>query len=75
MRKPYKKLTDYYIRPFKIAKAVDLNIYQLELPEQYRKLHKTFHISLLELYRRRVDEEPPRPVSLNKNNKYQIKNI
>ncbi len=75
MRKPYKKLTDRYIKPFKITKAIGLNVYQLELPEQYRRLYKTFHISLFKLYIRRADEEPPGPISLNKNDRYQVESI
>ncbi len=75
MRKLYKKLTDRYIKSFKIIKAVGLNVYQLKFPEQYGRLYKTFYISLLELYIRRADEKPPEPVSLNKNNRYQIKSI
>ncbi len=75
MKKSYKKLTNRYIKPFKIIKAISLNTYQLELSEQYRKFHKTFHISLLEPYIRRTDEEPPKPISLNKNNRYQVENI
>ena len=75
MRKPYKKLTDRYIRPFKITKAVGLNTYQLELPEQYERLHKTFHISLLEPYIRRAGEETSGLVFFNKDNRYQVESI
>ncbi len=75
VRKLYKKLTDHYIRLFKIIKAVDLNTYQLKFSEQYRKLHKTFHISLLKLYMRRVGEKPPGLIFFNKNNGYQVENI
>ncbi len=75
VRKPYKKLTNRYIRPFKIIKAVGLNTYQLKLPEQYGRLHKTFHISLLKPYIRRAGEKPPRLVSLNENNRYQVESI
>ncbi len=75
VRKSYKKLTNRYIKPFKLTKAIGLNIYQLELPEQYRRLYKTFHISLLELYMRKAGEKPPKLISLNKNDRYQIENI
>src|SRR6266536_3780760 len=34
-----------------------------------------FHISLLELYMRRVSEKPPGLVSLNEDNKYQVESI
>ena len=75
MKKPYKKLTDRYIKPFKITKTVGLNIYQLKLPEQYRKLYKTFHISLFKTYIRKAGEEPPKLISFNKNNRYQGESI
>ncbi len=75
MRKLYKKLTDRYIRSFKITKTVGPNPYQSELPEQYGRLHKTFHISLLKPYMRRADEKPPKPISFNKNDRYQVENI
>ncbi len=75
MRKLCKKLTDRYIRPFKIIKSVGLNIYQLKLPEQYRRLYKTFYILLFKLYMRRVGEEPPRSIFFNKNNRYQVESI
>src|SRR6266498_2973028 len=75
VRKLYKKLTNRYIKPFKITKTINLNTYQLELPKQYRRLHKTFYISLLKPYIRRAGEEPPKPVSLNKNDRYQVESI
>ncbi len=75
MSKLYKKLTNRYIKSFKIIKAVGLNTYQLKLPKQYRKLYKTFHVSLLKLYIRRAGEKPPKLISLNKNNRYQIESI
>ncbi len=75
MKKLYKKLTDRYIRSFKIIKAIDLNTYQLKLLKQYGRLHKTFYISLLEPYKRRAGEEPPGLVSLDKNDRYQVENI
>ncbi len=34
-----------------------------------------FHISLLELYMRRVDEEPPGLVFFDEDNKYQVESI
>src|SRR6266536_5594031 len=75
VKKLYKKLTNRYIRSFKISKAIDLNTYQLKFLEQYKKLYKTFHISLFKLYIRRAGEELPKPISLNKDNKYQVENI
>ncbi|GJX68409.1 putative reverse transcriptase domain-containing protein [Tanacetum coccineum] len=41
------KLNPRYIEPFKIFKRVGLVAYKLELPEELRKVHNTFHVSNL----------------------------
>ena len=58
-----------------MSKSVDSNAYELELPETYRRLHRTFLISLLEPYSRRKGEEPSKPIDLDKKNKFQIESI
>jgi hypothetical protein len=66
VRKSCKKLTDRYVEPFKEFKSVDPNVYELELPEVYRRLYRTFLVSLLEPYSRREGEELPKPIDLDK---------
>ncbi|GKE87778.1 putative reverse transcriptase domain-containing protein [Tanacetum coccineum] len=41
------KLSPHYIRPFKIVARVDPVAYKLELPEELRGIHDTFHVSNL----------------------------
>ncbi len=60
-----------------IVSAIENNSLLKETPAARQKVelrekdeNKTFYISLLEPYMRRADEEPPRLVSLNKNNRY-----
>jgi hypothetical protein len=75
VRKSCKKLTDRYVRPFKVSKSISLNAYELELSEIYEKLHRTFLISLLKPYSRKKGEKPSRLIDLDKKDKFQIKNI
>ncbi|GJS45916.1 putative reverse transcriptase domain-containing protein [Tanacetum coccineum] len=41
------KLNPRYIRPFKILKRIGLVEYKLELPEELRNVHNSFHVSNL----------------------------
>jgi hypothetical protein len=75
VRKPCKKLTDRYVRPFKMSKFVSPNAYELKLSETYKRLYRTFLVSLLEPYSRKKDEKPPRPVDLDKEDRFQVKSI
>lgn len=47
LRQGVVKFTGKYIGPFKIIQVVSPVAYKLELPEDYRQIHPTFHISLL----------------------------
>jgi hypothetical protein len=58
-----------------VSKSVSPNAYELELPEVYERLHRTFLVLLLKPYSRREGEEPPRPVNLDKEDRFQIKSI
>ena len=75
VRKSCKKLTDRYIKPFKVSKSVNPNVYELELSETYGRLYRTFLISLLEPYSRRKDEKSSESIDLDKKDKFQIENI
>ncbi|GJW03459.1 putative reverse transcriptase domain-containing protein [Tanacetum coccineum] len=44
------KLNSLYIGPFKILKRVGPVAYKLELPEELRNVHNTFHVSNLKKY-------------------------
>jgi hypothetical protein len=70
VRKSCKKLTDRYIRPFKVSKSVSPNTYELELSKTYGRLHRTFPISLLKSYSRKGSEKPPRSIDLDKKDRF-----
>jgi hypothetical protein len=58
-----------------VFKFINPNIYELELPKTYKKLHRTFPISLLKSYSRKKGEKPPKPIDLDKKDRFQVKNI
>jgi hypothetical protein len=70
VRKPCKKLTDRYIRPFKVSKSIDPNTYELEFFETYKRFYRTFFVSLLESYSRKKGEKPFRPIDLDKEDRF-----
>ncbi len=55
IRKVSKKLANKFLGSFKIKKLINKNAYQLILSKSYKRIHLTFHISLLELYYERED--------------------
>jgi hypothetical protein len=75
VRKLCKKLTDRYVRPFKISKFISPNAYELKLFKTYEKLYRTFPISLLKSYFYKKGEESSGPIDLDKKNKFQVKSI
>jgi hypothetical protein len=64
-RRAYKKLNDRFIGLFRIMEKVSRNTYKLNLFKRYKRLHKTFGVALLEFYRRREGQEPPKPVEID----------
>ena len=58
-----------------MSKFINFNTYELELPETYKRLYRTFLMSLLKPYFRRESEESPKPVDLDKKNRFQVKSI
>ena len=53
-----------------MSKSVSLNIYELEFPETYKRLYRTFLMSLLESYSRKEGEKPFRPIDFDKKDRF-----
>ena len=56
----HKKLAEHFLGPFKVLAKVGINAYKLDLPAKYKRLHHTFHVSLLEAYHVREGCELPK---------------
>ena len=53
-----------------MSKSISPNAYELELSEIYKKLYRTFSVSLLEPYSRKKGEKPFRLIDLDKENRF-----
>ena len=70
-----KKLDHRWLGPFKIARKTKGNqAYELELPKSYL-IYPTFHVSLLEPYRRRDGAEPPPPSEIDGELEWNVEDI
>ncbi len=82
LRLPCKKLAPRYVGPFVIQKQINLVMFQLKLPPQYR-IHPTFHVSLLKPYHSPVSPstepgpitELPLPLILEDGAVYEVRTI
>jgi transposase InsO family protein len=77
------KLSDPYVGPFKVIEAYDngLNV-KLDLPEEYSRIHHTFHIDKLKRYTPSMIEWPgrvqpnrPRPVLVDGEEQHEVEMI
>jgi hypothetical protein len=75
VRKSCKKLTDRYVRPFKMSKSINPNAYELKFSETYKRLYRTFPVSLLEPYSRRKGEKLSRLIDLDEKDRFQVESI
>ncbi len=55
IRKVSKKLTNKFLKLFKIKKLINKNAYQLILFKSYKRIYSILHVSLLKLYYGRED--------------------
>jgi hypothetical protein len=53
-----------------MSKFINFNIYELEFPEIYKRLYRTFSVSLLESYSRKKGEKSPKSIDLDKKNRF-----
>ena len=57
-KRPFKKLDDKFLGPFRVAEAIGKQAYRLELPQSMKRIHNVFHVSLLEPHRARPGYQP-----------------
>ena len=57
LKVPAKKLAPTFIGPFRILNLIGQQAYRIALPEKYDKIHNVFHVSLLEPWVNRKQEQ------------------
>jgi hypothetical protein len=71
-----RKIDDRQIGPFRVLNTWGTNAYKLDLPPRYRELHPVFHVSLLEPYYIRSDQQPaPEAVWVDNEQEYAVEDI
>jgi hypothetical protein len=53
-----------------MSKSISLNIYELELSKTYKRLYRTFFISLLKSYSRKESEKPSKSIDFDKKDRF-----
>jgi Chromo (CHRromatin Organisation MOdifier) domain len=56
--RPSKKLSNRWLGPFQIEATIGKQAYRVILPKNMSRVHPTFHVSLLEPFKRRDGESP-----------------
>jgi hypothetical protein len=54
---PSRKFKQRFIGPFEIIEKLSPQVYKLKLPDSFKRVHHTFHISKLRLWRDSIDPE------------------
>jgi hypothetical protein len=76
---PSKKLSEKFLGPFKILDKVGPQSFRLRLPDKFRSVHPTYHVSMLEPEQPSVIPDQtstlPSPVEMNGKLKYKIDKI
>ena len=75
--RPARKLSHWYLGPYKVLKAVGSAAYKLELPPELSRLHNVFPVVKLEKAKRdpistRVPEPAPPPVLVDGEEEYEV---
>ena len=74
--RPKKKIDHRQLGPFKVLKKVGSQAYKLDLPESFGTIHPTFHVSLLEPWHARGDEDPePQPILVEGEEEWEVEKV
>jgi len=79
LERPSKKLSEKYLRPYKIISQPSTLLFTLRLPESMHSVHSVFHVSMLEpamfnTFSERI-QLAPAPVISDKEPEYEISRI
>ena len=77
MKMLMKKLTEKYIRPYKVKKIISENAVELELPVLL-KIYLVVNVSRIMLYKEQVEEQkkiPSLSVEIEREKEYEVEKI
>ncbi|MGI4850448.1 MAG: hypothetical protein ACRYGR_00665 [Janthinobacterium lividum] len=71
VKRPCRKLGAKYLSPYTIEKKVSADAYKLTSPPSLKRLHPTFHVSLLESYRQRPGSAAAQATEVLEDDRYE----
>lgn len=74
LKRPSRKLSERFIGPFTIASR-RRNACKLELPQKYRRIHNTFHVSLLEPWYGRASDPHAENPDLVSEDEFEVERV
>ncbi|TKA33188.1 hypothetical protein B0A50_00741 [Salinomyces thailandicus] len=78
-QRPSRKLSSKYLGPFEVIERKGLLAYKLALPQSMSRIHNTFHVALLELFRGRPGHQPEAVPEMDEDfgedNRYEVEQI
>jgi len=72
-----KKLTKYFVGPYKIKRIISSNAIELKLPRSI-KIHSVVNVSRAQLYKPQVEKQkkiPPKPVIIKGEKEFEVEKI
>jgi transposase InsO family protein len=80
LRLPSRKMSPRFEGPFRVLEAIGAQAYRLALPQEYSRIHDVFHVSLLEPWHDRHEQDAtaermPVALEVNGGEEYEIEKV
>ncbi len=74
-KRPSKKLDAKFLKSFKIVETKGKQVYKLDLPQIYSRIHNIFHVSLFKPYKQRLGNMLSELTPIKRQLEYEVERI